>query len=198
MVVSILNMRHQTPVAKRTVNPVYAAKYATFDYPLYLSLADKHGVVECIIGDKDWMSKDYLGEVSLPLEDWFVDRANGTDRTFASTIRVKRCVFSIFRPARLLTSILFLQPFSVNLVSTRANTYATRIVPPVFSLVLGSCETAVIVWLRSFGGVLRFRGKFFRLSIIPTTLSTPLVSSLPAQYTIRGCRASGRRSATQG
>lgn len=83
MVVSILNTRHQTPVAKKTVNPVYAEKDAVFDYPLYLSLADKLGVVEFIVWDKDLMSKDYLGEVSLPLEDWFVDRANGTDRAFA-------------------------------------------------------------------------------------------------------------------
>ncbi|KDQ25151.1 hypothetical protein PLEOSDRAFT_1024674, partial [Pleurotus ostreatus PC15] len=106
VVVSILNTRHQTPVAKRTVNPVYAAKDATFDYPLYLSLADKLGVVEFIVWDKDLMSKDYLGEVSLPLEDWFVDRANGTDRAFAFDDSGN-------------------QPFSINLDSTRANTHAT-------------------------------------------------------------------------
>ncbi|KAL4264791.1 Phosphatidylserine decarboxylase proenzyme 2 [Pleurotus pulmonarius] len=106
VVVSILNTRHQTPVAKRTVNPVYAPKDATFDYPLYLSLADKLGVVEFIVWDKDLMSKDYLGEVSLPLEDWFVDRANGTDRAFAFDDSGN-------------------QPFSINLDSTRANTHAT-------------------------------------------------------------------------
>ena len=38
---SALNSRQQTPVAKRTVNPVYNPKDATFDFPIYLSLADQ-------------------------------------------------------------------------------------------------------------------------------------------------------------
>ena len=58
---------------KRTLNPVYNPKDATFDFPIYLSLADKLGVLELIIWDKDMLSKDYLGEVSIPLEDWFRD-----------------------------------------------------------------------------------------------------------------------------
>ena len=71
VVVSVLSVRHQTPVAKRTCNPVYNPKDATFDYPLYFSLADKLGVIELVIWDKDMLKKDYLGEVSIPLEDWF-------------------------------------------------------------------------------------------------------------------------------
>ncbi|OBZ66242.1 Phosphatidylserine decarboxylase proenzyme 3 [Grifola frondosa] len=73
VVVSLLGNRQQTPVSKRTINPDYSAKDATFDFPIYLSLADKLGVVELVIWDKDVLKKDYLGEVSIPLEDWFRD-----------------------------------------------------------------------------------------------------------------------------
>lgn len=71
VVVSVLRVRHQTPVAKRTCNPAYSPRDATFEYPLYLSLAEKLGVIELVIWDKDMLKKDYLGEVSIPLEDWF-------------------------------------------------------------------------------------------------------------------------------
>ncbi|KAI8980012.1 C2 domain-containing protein [Trametes punicea] len=73
VVVSLLANRQQTPVAKRTVNPAFNPKDATFDFPIYLSLADKLGVVELVVWDKDVLKKDYLGEVSIPLEDWFRD-----------------------------------------------------------------------------------------------------------------------------
>jgi len=82
VVVSILNDRKQTPVAKRTLNPVYNPKDATFDFPIYLSLADKIGVVEIVAWDKDLLKRDYLGEVSLPLEDWFVDKKNDKERVY--------------------------------------------------------------------------------------------------------------------
>ena len=68
---SVLGTRHSTPVIKRSLNPVYAAKDATFDFPIYLSTADKLGVIEAVIWDKDVVGKEYLGEVSIPLEDWF-------------------------------------------------------------------------------------------------------------------------------
>ena len=80
VVVSVLNTRHQTPVAKRTLNPTY--KDATFDIPIYLSLADKLGVVELVVWDKDMLSKEYLGEIALPLDDWFVDKQTGNQRSF--------------------------------------------------------------------------------------------------------------------
>ncbi|KDR72275.1 hypothetical protein GALMADRAFT_74027, partial [Galerina marginata CBS 339.88] len=102
VVVSVLNKKDQTPVAKKTVNPVWAAKDATFDFPIYLSLADRLGAVELVVWDKDMLSKDYLGEVAIPLEDWFVDK-EGREREFGF-------------------DQLGNQPFSVNLVSTRANT----------------------------------------------------------------------------
>ena len=61
-------------MAKKTLNPVYGAKEATFTFPIYLSLADKLGVLELVAWDKDMLKKDYLGETSLQLEDWFKDR----------------------------------------------------------------------------------------------------------------------------
>ncbi|CAL1717452.1 unnamed protein product [Somion occarium] len=73
VVVSVLGRRYTTPVAKRTLNPNFNPKDATFEFPIYLSLADKLGVVELVLWDKDMIKKDYLGEVSLPLEDWFRD-----------------------------------------------------------------------------------------------------------------------------
>jgi phosphatidylserine decarboxylase len=76
--VSVLNNRYQTPAIKRTLNPTYQPKDATFDFPLYLSLADRYGAAEVVVWDKDMLKKDYLGEVALPLEDWF-----GDDRPFA-------------------------------------------------------------------------------------------------------------------
>lgn len=70
----MLSTKHHTPALKKTVNPVYTPKDATFEFPLYLSLADKLGVIELVIWDKDMLlKKDYLGEVSIPLDDWFKD-----------------------------------------------------------------------------------------------------------------------------
>ena len=73
VVVSLLGHRHHTHVAKRTLNPTYTPKDATFDFPIHLSLADKLGVLELVVWDKDMLKKDYLGEAWIPLEDWFRD-----------------------------------------------------------------------------------------------------------------------------
>ena len=73
VVASLLGTKFQTPVAKRTLNPTYNPKDATFDFPIYLSLADKLGVVELVVWDKDMLKKDYLGEAWIPIEDWFRD-----------------------------------------------------------------------------------------------------------------------------
>jgi hypothetical protein len=61
-----------TPILKRSTNTTYAAKDTTFDFLIYLSLADKLGVVEPIVWDKNILVKDYLGEVSLPPDDGFM------------------------------------------------------------------------------------------------------------------------------
>ena len=57
------------PAIKRCTNPIYAPKEATFYFPI--SLADKLGVVDLVVWDKDMLTKEYLGEVALPLDDWF-------------------------------------------------------------------------------------------------------------------------------
>ncbi|KAJ7899839.1 phosphatidylserine decarboxylase-domain-containing protein [Mycena leptocephala] len=73
VVASLLHTRHHTPVAKKTVNPQYTPKDATWDFPIYLSVADKLGVVELVVWDKDVIRKDYLGEAGIAVEDWFAD-----------------------------------------------------------------------------------------------------------------------------
>jgi len=80
VVVSLLNNRHHTPVLKRTPNPLYAAKDATFDFPIYLSLADRLGSVELVVWDRDTLKlkKEYVGEVALTLESWFRDNDGDT------------------------------------------------------------------------------------------------------------------------
>jgi len=69
--VSILSTRFQTPVCRRTLSPVFTAKDATFDFPIYLSLSEKLGVLEFVVWDKDMLRKEYLGEYALPLDEWF-------------------------------------------------------------------------------------------------------------------------------
>jgi phosphatidylserine decarboxylase len=81
--------RYSTPVFKKTLNPTYAAADATFDFPIYLSLADNLGVLELIVWDKDMLRKDYLGEASLSLEDWFKNGEGlgfDSEKNFVSTI----------------------------------------------------------------------------------------------------------------
>jgi phosphatidylserine decarboxylase len=68
IVVSLLST---TPVLKRSTNPINALKDLIFDFLIYLPLADKFGMVELVVWDKDMLTKEYLGEVALPLDDWF-------------------------------------------------------------------------------------------------------------------------------
>ncbi|THV04718.1 hypothetical protein K435DRAFT_774272 [Dendrothele bispora CBS 962.96] len=69
--VTLIPTRHTTPVVKRTLNPSYPAKDSTFDFPIYLSLADRLGVLELVVWDKDLLKKDYLGEGGVLVSDWF-------------------------------------------------------------------------------------------------------------------------------
>ncbi|KAF9443222.1 hypothetical protein P691DRAFT_779000 [Macrolepiota fuliginosa MF-IS2] len=137
VVVSVLNSRQQTPVAKRTINPTYNPKDATFDFPLYLSTADKLGALELVVWDKDVLSKDYLGEAALPLEDWFADRP-----------------FSFNDPAN--------TPFPVYLVSTRSNTTATGAI----SLKLGFLTPPNSQSAQSFADVFKELNKRSRPSLV--------------------------------
>jgi phosphatidylserine decarboxylase len=69
--VTVMSTKHSTPVLKKNLNPDYEPKDATFDFPLYLSTAEKLGAAEFVVWDKDMFSKEYLGEASLMLNDWF-------------------------------------------------------------------------------------------------------------------------------
>lgn len=106
VVVSILNNKQKTPVENKTLNPTYAGKDATFDFPIYLSLADKLGVLELVVWDKDMLSKEYLGEVALPLDDWFLERDGVTPRAYEWDSDSNK-------------------PFSLDLLSSKSNTVAT-------------------------------------------------------------------------
>ncbi|KAJ3889118.1 phosphatidylserine decarboxylase-domain-containing protein [Lentinula edodes] len=106
--------RHSTPVSKRTLNPTFPAAQSTFDFPIYLSLADRLGVLEVVVWDKDYFGvekigmgrKEYLGEVGISLEDWF----------------------SIREPGEQLRALGWFEEgnttFSLSLASTRSNTNA--------------------------------------------------------------------------
>jgi phosphatidylserine decarboxylase len=81
--------RHQTPVVKKSLNPSYPADGATFDYPIYLSLAGVVGArgLEAVVWDKvssrqlhismgqadeqDLLRKEYMGETTIPFTSWF-------------------------------------------------------------------------------------------------------------------------------
>ncbi|KAJ3730584.1 hypothetical protein C8R42DRAFT_569163 [Lentinula raphanica] len=106
--------RHTTPVSKRTLNPCFPASQSTFDFPIYLSLADHLGVLEVVIWDKDYFPvekigmgrKEYLGEVGISLEDWFSLRAPGDQLRSLGWNEEGNT------------------PFSIPLASTRSNTHA--------------------------------------------------------------------------
>ena len=43
----------------------------TFNFQIYLSFADKLGMVELMVWYKNMLMKECLGKVALPLDDWF-------------------------------------------------------------------------------------------------------------------------------
>ncbi|WVO16689.1 phosphatidylserine decarboxylase [Cryptococcus depauperatus] len=65
--------RHTTPVIKKTLDPVFPAETSTFDFPIYLSLAGVVGGrgLEGVLWDKDLMRKEYMGELAIPIDEWF-------------------------------------------------------------------------------------------------------------------------------
>ncbi|KZP19925.1 hypothetical protein FIBSPDRAFT_954987 [Athelia psychrophila] len=103
VVVSVLNTRFHTPVIKRDTSPTYLPNTATFEFPLYLSLAHQLGSIELVVWDQDWITKEYLGEAAVHLDSWFRQVSDG--------------VFGFDDPAN--------QPYDVPLVSTRASTPTT-------------------------------------------------------------------------
>jgi phosphatidylserine decarboxylase len=72
VVLSFAGKRQQTPVVKKTLYPEFAPKDSTFTFPLFFSTIGSLGPLELIVWDKDLVAKnDYLGEVSLCIDDWF-------------------------------------------------------------------------------------------------------------------------------
>ena len=127
MNVSILSTRFQTPVCRRTLSPVFTAKDATFDFPIYLSLSEKLGVLEFVVWDKDMLRKEYLGEYALPLDEWFRGNAFAYDDLDNQVHLITILKFSPQKAEYLNFSsfFFFTQPFSVNLISSRLTTNAT-------------------------------------------------------------------------
>ncbi|KAH9014405.1 C2 domain-containing protein [Lactarius hengduanensis] len=79
VVVSLMGKQSKTPVCKKNLNPVYKAKEATFDFPIYMSLVNKLGTLDFSVWDKDLIGKDdFLGNYALPIDQWF----NGTAFAF--------------------------------------------------------------------------------------------------------------------
>jgi Ca2+-dependent lipid-binding protein len=113
--VSVLSTRFQTSVCKRTLSPVYAAKDATFDFPIYMSLADKLGVLEFVVWDKDILTKEYMGEHALPLDEWFKGTAfafDDPDNQVRRSLLLKgiRAVNRLYYSLSPLTSFPHVQP----------------------------------------------------------------------------------------
>jgi phosphatidylserine decarboxylase len=51
---------------------VYEPAGATFEYPVFSSLAECLGALELVVWDKNLLlKKEYLGEIALPIEEWF-------------------------------------------------------------------------------------------------------------------------------
>ncbi|KAH9168552.1 C2 domain-containing protein [Lactarius sanguifluus] len=77
--VSLSDKRSQTTVCKRNLNPQYGAKDATFDFPIYESLVHELGTLKFVVWDKDIIRNNYLGEYSLPVNQWINGTAFGFD-----------------------------------------------------------------------------------------------------------------------
>ncbi|KDQ16140.1 hypothetical protein BOTBODRAFT_157427 [Botryobasidium botryosum FD-172 SS1] len=76
--VTFARQKFKTPVISRNLNPIYQPKDATFDFPIYSSVVEKIGAnIEVIVWDKDVVGKDYLGEVSIPYNDWAAHSGRG-------------------------------------------------------------------------------------------------------------------------
>ncbi|KAL0066519.1 phosphatidylserine decarboxylase [Marasmius tenuissimus] len=67
--VSLGTTTFKTPVMRYTLNPVYDAKKATFDFPIETC---NPLPLKFVVWDKDWIGKDYLGQTTLDARDWFL------------------------------------------------------------------------------------------------------------------------------
>ncbi|KAH8824331.1 phosphatidylserine decarboxylase-domain-containing protein [Flagelloscypha sp. PMI_526] len=77
--------RKQTGVVKKSLNPSWNE---TFTFPLYKSLAPF--AIEITLWDKDMMGlkKDYMGEVYVPISEWFPPAVRTQERGVQSSVTV--------------------------------------------------------------------------------------------------------------
>ncbi|KAI9434949.1 C2 domain-containing protein [Lactarius indigo] len=108
VVVSIWGKQFQTPVCKRDLNPKYEPEDATFSFPIYDPLMHEPGTLKFVVWDKDLIKNDYMGEYSLPVNQWF-----------------KGTAFAFDDPNN--------EPFSISLVSARS----TKPVPGTMLIKVG-------------------------------------------------------------
>jgi phosphatidylserine decarboxylase len=77
--VSLLQKRYHTPALDSTLDPVFPPQNSTFEFPIYSSLAEVLGALELVVWDKNkFTKKEYLGEIAIPVVEWFP----GTALTF--------------------------------------------------------------------------------------------------------------------
>jgi len=76
----LLQKRFQTPAINATLDPVYEPASATFEFPVFSSLAECLGALELVVWDKNLLlKKEYLGEIALSIEEWFPGTALAFD-----------------------------------------------------------------------------------------------------------------------
>ncbi|KZV83403.1 hypothetical protein EXIGLDRAFT_701460 [Exidia glandulosa HHB12029] len=85
VVATFQRQRQKTPVIQKNLNPTWNAKDATFDFPIYQSVAERLGtLLELVVWDKDMLSKDYLAELPLACSEWFAHNGGPAAYDFAS------------------------------------------------------------------------------------------------------------------
>ncbi|PVF95541.1 hypothetical protein CPB86DRAFT_863907 [Serendipita vermifera] len=78
--VTLLGKQFQTPAINATLDPVFPPANATFEFPIFSSSAEDLGALELVVWDKNIvMKKEYLGEVAIPIEEWFPGTALAFD-----------------------------------------------------------------------------------------------------------------------
>ncbi|KAG8892850.1 hypothetical protein FRC01_013917, partial [Tulasnella sp. 417] len=71
VVVRLGGDKRKTPYIKQSLSPEYPASEATFDFNIYRSNMGYLGALECVVWDWDHIRDDYLGEVAIPVNEWF-------------------------------------------------------------------------------------------------------------------------------
>ena len=115
VVVSLLGNEFKTPVYKRTLNPEYAQKDATFEFPIFMSLVNGVDGLDALnlkftVWDKDLIGKDFLGKKVLPVNEWFKDTAFAFDdqrnQACPIIIEIRFGIYNLFLSPMTLSSFL--------------------------------------------------------------------------------------------